>query len=63
VPRHDLDVVSLVAGVLFGGTAVAFLVDRATGISGRWVWPVLLILVGIVGLLVVRAGNRPDPGD
>jgi hypothetical protein len=60
VPRHDLDVVSLVAGVVFGGTAVVFLVDRATGLSGRWVWPVLLILVGVVGLLVIRASDREN---
>lgn len=60
MPRHDLDVISLVAGVIFGGTAVVFLVDRSTGISGRWVWPMLLILVGVVGLVVTRFGGRRE---
>jgi hypothetical protein len=54
VPPHDLDVVSLVGGVAFGGAALVFLVDQATGLSGRWVWPILLIVVGVAGLLASR---------
>lgn len=57
---HDLDVVSLVAGVVFTGSAVVLLVDRATGLSGRWVWPALLILVGVVGLATTRLTGRRD---
>lgn len=55
MPRHDLDVVSLIAGLAFGGAALIFLADRAWGWSGRWVWPILLIVVGIAGLLATRA--------
>ena len=60
MPRHDLDVVSLVTGVVFGGAAIVFLVGRSTGVSGRWVWPVLLILVGVVGLVASRVVGRRD---
>ena len=60
MPSHDLDAVSLVAGVVFTGTAVVFLVGRSTGLSGRWVWPVFLILVGVVGLLATRFTGRRD---
>ena len=39
MPRHDLDVLSLVAGVAFGGAALVFLVDSetriATGLLGQ----------------------------
>ncbi len=55
MPRHELDVVSLIAGLGFGGAALAFLAERSWGWSGRWVWPILLIVVGIVGLLATRA--------
>jgi hypothetical protein len=57
VPRHDLDIVSLVAGVAFGGAALVFLVDRGTGLSGRWVWPILLIVIGVAGLLASRSSK------
>ena len=57
MPRHDLDVISLVAGVAFGGAALVFLVERSTGLSGRWIWPVLLIVLGVAGLIATRARN------
>ena len=60
MPQHDLDIVSLVAGVAFGGAGLVFLVDRATGLSGRWVWPILLIVVGVAGLLASRTSRRAD---
>ena len=58
MPRHDLDAVSLVAGVAFGGTALVFLAERQLDWSGRWVWPILLILIGVVGLAVSRSRGR-----
>ena len=54
MPRHDLDVLSLICGVAFGGAALVYLVERNTGLSGRWVWPALLIVLGIAGLLASR---------
>ena len=59
MPRHDLDVVSLVFGVGAGGAGLVYLVHQATGASGRWVWPVLLIVLGVVGLLA-SSGRRPE---
>jgi hypothetical protein len=58
VPSHDLDVLSLMAGVGFVGFAVAVLVGDSAGVAGRWTWPVLLIIVGIVGLIASRRGTK-----
>lgn len=61
MPKHDLDVISLIAGVFFGGVAIVFLAERELHWSGRWVWPILLIVAGLVGLLASRrraAGAR-----
>ena len=60
MPQHDLDVVSLVGGVAFGGAALVFLIDRWTGVSGRWVWPILLIVIGVAGLVASRRGARDE---
>jgi len=58
VPRHDLDVLSLMAGVFFAGVALLGLLDQGSGDAAGWVWPGLLIVVGVVGLLATRAGHR-----
>jgi uncharacterized membrane protein (Fun14 family) len=57
VPRHELDPLALIAGVALGGLGVVVLVGQAAGLAARWTWPVLLILVGVVGLLVSRRGT------
>ncbi len=59
MPRHDLDLLSLVSGLAFIGAALVFLLDQATGVSARWAWPVLLIVLGVAGLLATRAHGRP----
>ena len=62
MPRHDLDPVALVAGVVFIATALAALLESSTGVGARWVVPVLLIGVGIAGLLATRpGGHRATP--
>ena len=53
--RHDLDPLSLVAGVAFLGLGLAALVGAAVDLSARWALPLLLILLGVVGLLATRA--------
>ena len=58
MPSHDLDVLSLMAGVGFVGFAIAVLVGDSAGVAGRWTWPVLLILVGVVGLVASRRGTK-----
>ena len=70
--RHDLDPISLIAGLVFLGLGLAFLIDLTTGVNVdvRYVWPVLLIAAGISGLLATRSRaaadippvSRGDPG-
>jgi cell wall-active antibiotic response 4TMS protein YvqF len=52
VDRHDLDLTSLIAGLLFVALGLVFLSDR-TGLIDldvRWIWPSLLMGLGIAGL-------------
>ncbi len=56
---HDLDVVSLMAGVGFAGLAVVSLLSQGAGVAARWTWPVLLILVGVIGLVASRRSPKP----
>jgi hypothetical protein len=63
VPRHDLDPFSLMAGVFLAGVALLGLLDQGTGESARWVWPALLILVGLIGLLATGARHRTSRRD
>jgi peptidoglycan/LPS O-acetylase OafA/YrhL len=63
VRRHDLDVVSLIAGVVFLALAVIYLVASATdsSIDGRYVWPALLVTLGAGGVAAaVRANTREE---
>jgi hypothetical protein len=59
VPSHDLDVLSLMAGVGFAGLALVVLLGEGADLAARWTWPVLLILVGVVGLVASRRGTKP----
>ncbi|MDQ3643628.1 MAG: hypothetical protein M3450_19710 [Actinomycetota bacterium] len=56
---HDVDVLSLMAGVGFAGLAVVSLLSEGAGVAARWTWPVLLILVGVIGLVASRRGTKP----
>jgi hypothetical protein len=65
--RHDLDATSLIAGLLFVAIGGLFLLDRvdAIALEVRWIWPLLLIGLGIAGLASSRpwrtdAGDAPD---
>jgi hypothetical protein len=59
MPRHDLDPVSLMAGLLLLLVAVVFLIADATSLTvdGRWVGPIVLIAVGGAGLLATLQGR------
>jgi uncharacterized membrane protein YfcA len=59
VPRHDLDPVALLAGVAFLGVALGWVLNQAADAPARWVVPVLLIGIGLVGLIATRA-HSPD---
>lgn len=65
--RHDLDLTSLVAGLVFLAIAAAYVIGDYTDvrISAGWVLPLGLIGLGLAGLAgTVRRGlrdNRPEP--
>lgn len=60
--RHELDLTSLVAGLVFVGIAVAYLIGAYTDvhIDAGWVLPIGLVGLGLAGLAgSLRAGLRP----
>jgi hypothetical protein len=59
VPRHDVDVLSLMAGVGFAGLGIGALLSQGPGLAARWTLPLLLILVGVIGLVAARRGPTP----
>ena len=63
--RHDLDLFSLITGVLFVGLAAWHLVDTATDVDleGGFVVPVLLVALGVVGLAGVLRSGGPRTDD
>jgi hypothetical protein len=63
VRRHELDWVSLIAGIVFTGIAVLYLVVAGTdlNIDARIVWPVVLVALGLAGVATaVRATQREE---
>ncbi len=65
--RHEMDVLSLVAGLLFVGAALIWGVadDPVEALRG-WPLPVLLIAVGVAGLVTSLAswrGRSREPSD
>ena len=57
--RHEVDVFSLVAGLLFVGAALIWGLTDDPGAALRgWPLPVLLIAVGVAGLLTSLGGWR-----
>jgi len=65
VRRHDLDVFSLVAGLVFVVVAAGHLIDEANGpdFDGRWVVPVVMVAIGVVGLASLVRGRDDRPTD
>lgn len=62
--RHDLDVLSLVLGLFFIGSALIWgLSDNPGNVAESWPLPTLLIVVGIVGLVASLLRRRSDPDD
>lgn len=67
--RHDLDVFSLLSGLVLTSIALVALFGVATGVA-PWVWPSVLITIGVVvvGLALSRrpaeepaTDATPDP--
>jgi len=62
VRRHEIDVVSLAAGLLFLGVAAVHLVAGATdtNLNLRWMAPLVLVVLGVIGMLgAVRSRREP----
>jgi hypothetical protein len=61
VHRHDLDTLSLLAGLLYLGVGVAVLLGLVPGVGLPWrvLSPALLIAAGAAGLVASR--HRLDP--
>ncbi len=59
--RHDLDLFSLLSGLVLTGIALAALFDVGIDV-GPWVWPTVLIGVGVVVLVAVLT-SRDEPAD
>lgn len=55
---HDLDIVALMAGAGFAGLGLVSLLTQGAGLAARWTWPLLLILVGVIGLVASRGGAK-----
>jgi len=55
--RREPNPGAIVAGALFTVLGVLFLLDRISGVNidVRWVWPFLLIGLGVAGLVRSRA--------
>ncbi len=60
--RHDLDVFSLVSGIVFLAAAAAFLVGAYTDlqVDARVAWSVGLVGVGIAGVAAAVTGGRRE---
>jgi hypothetical protein len=65
VKRHDLDLFSLVAGLVFLAVAVGHLLDVASSldVNGQYVAPVALVTIGIASLAAVlrNGGHAVEP--
>lgn len=59
--RHPMDLISLVAGVVFLGAGIAFLTGSVnyTGIDLKFVWPLGILALGFI--LLVGAGRPQTP--
>jgi hypothetical protein len=62
--RHELDPVSLVFGFAFTSAGLLFLAGRVEqAVRLRWLWPLLLLALGL-GILVDLGARRPKaPAD
>jgi hypothetical protein len=53
--RHDFDPISFIFGLLFAGSGILFLIGRFDLFNrARWLWPALLVLLGIAVLVGAR---------
>jgi len=62
VRRHDLDWVSLIAGLVFLAFAVVYTIASLTDASfdGRFVWPIVLVALGAAGVATAVTATRRE---
>ena len=60
--RHDLDWVSLIAGLVFLAFSVIYTVVSLTdtSIDGRFVWPIVLVALGAAGVATAVTATRRE---
>ncbi len=66
LPRHATDVVSLVAGTIFTGLTVVWILTLNETIDADQAWiggPIIMITAGVVGLAAALRPRRPDTQD
>jgi len=62
VRRHDLDWISLIAGIVFTGLALLYLVVGVTDVNvdQRFVWPLVLVALGAAGIATAVSANMRE---
>ena len=60
--RHDLDWVSLIAGLVFLGFALVYTVASLIDVSidGRFVWPIVFVALGAAGIATAVAATARE---
>jgi hypothetical protein len=63
--RHETDLTSLLAGVIFVAVGATFLLDLLVDLAldPRWLAPLVLIGVGLAGLLSAAPMSRSSAAD
>lgn len=60
--RHDLDWISLIAGIVFTGLALLYLIVGVTDVNvdQRFVWPLVLVALGAAGIATAVSANMRE---
>ncbi|HJT37645.1 MAG TPA: hypothetical protein VJ818_04400 [Actinomycetota bacterium] len=63
--KHSVDPFSLVFGTAFGLLGMIFLITRAkiTNLHLQWVWPIPLIVLGVLIVVLASRGERARRSD
>ncbi len=58
--RHELDVFSLITGLVFVAVAAGHILDEAGDVSfdGRWVVPLVMVAIGVASLAGLVRGRE-----